>query len=426
MTGAPRGAGIGILPNDYCTLAQTCYLSLVTSTQDRSAASPLSEFLRPELFRCLADPVRLQVLARLAHAAGPATVTEVAECCGVHLSGVSRHLSQLRDAGVVEAQKQGREVRYHLCRPELVRYFRTLADLLEGTEPPARPCCEPTAPPFQVMPNTNRTHEEVSQAYEEALERSKQKSGGCCGGGPSPAGVAAKLVDYQKDVEGLPGEAVGSSFGCGNPLAFSGVRPGETVLDLGSGAGLDLLIAARIVGPEGRVIGIDMTDAMIEEARQNIERAGVANVEVRKGIIEALPVDDASVDWVISNCVINLAPDKGAVFAEIRRVLAPGGRFSISDIVVEELPDELRQLAVLRAACIGGAISETEYVDGLRAAGLEGVEVVERLVYESEQIAALAKLDEASESELPRALAEKYLPELTGKVWSAKFSGRRP
>ncbi len=276
------------------------------------------------------------------------------------------------------------------------------------------------------MSDPDQLREEVSEAYEKALERSRKKEGGCCCGGPTPAGVAAKLVDYEKDTEGLPGEAVQSSFGCGNPLAFSGVEAGQTVLDLGSGAGLDLLIAARIVGPEGHVIGIDMTDAMIEAAHENIARAGVANVEVRKGIIEALPVDDASVDWVISNCVINLAPDKGAVFDEIHRVLRPGGRFSISDIVVEELPDELREYAVLRAACIGGAISEGEYVDGLRASGLEEVRVVERLVYEGEQIAALAKLDEASELGLPSNLGTELLPRLTGKVWSAKFAGRRP
>jgi arsenite methyltransferase len=278
--------------------------------------------------------------------------------------------------------------------------------------------------------NANRgddqLREEVSEAYEQALKRSqtKQSSSGCCGGGTAPAGVAAKLVDYSQETAGLPEQAVASSFGCGNPLAFSGVQAGQVVLDLGSGAGLDLLIAAKIVGENGRVIGIDMTDAMIDEARRNIDRAGASNVEVRKGIIEKLPVEDASVDWVISNCVINLAPDKEAVFAEVKRVLKPGGHFSISDIVVEELPEELRRLAILRAACIGGAISESEYVDGLRSAGLVDVEVIERLVYDPDQIAALAKLDELSELDLPPELVNKVLPALSGKVWSAKFSGR--
>lgn len=263
----------------------------------------------------------------------------------------------------------------------------------------------------------------VSEAYGTALERSKQRAGSCCGSGAA-AGNAARLVDYADDAAGLE-DALVSSFGCGNPLAFSGVRPGQIVLDLGSGAGLDLLIAARRVGESGRVIGVDMTDEMIEEARRNVARAGVTNVEVRKGLIEELPVESGSVDWVISNCVLNLSPDKDAVFREIARVLRPGGRFSVSDIVVEELPEELRRHAALRSACIGGAISEAAYLGGLRAAGLCDVEVTERLVYDKAQLMNVVSLDDAVAAGLTPEFVETAAERAAGKVWSAKISGRR-
>ena len=183
------------------------------------------------------------------------------------------------------------------------------------------------------------------------------------------------------------------SFGCGNPLAFAEVKPGETVVDLGSGPGFDLIQAAKRVGPSGLVIGVDMTDAMIEEARRNAARAGFANIEVRKGLIENLPVAAGSVDWVISNCVINLSPEKPRVFAEIARVLRPGGRFRISDIVVESLPEWIRTNAAAYAACVAGAIPEREYVAGLEAAGLVDVKVESRLVYDAAQIRSLVDHD---------------------------------
>jgi len=169
------------------------------------------------------------------------------------------------------------------------------------------------------------------------------------------------------------------------------VRPGQTVLDLGSGAGHDLLFAADAVGPGGRVIGVDMTDAMLEAARRHT--AGHGNIELRKGIIETLPVDDASVDWVISNCVINLSPEKKRVFAEIRRVLRPGGRFSISDIVARGLPAWLKENDFAYHSCIAGAISEEEYVAGLRDAGLADVTVAERHPYTPGELCDLARRD---------------------------------
>ena len=264
---------------------------------------------------------------------------------------------------------------------------------------------------------------QVSEAYTEALRRSKEGGGGCCSA-PVPAGVAAKLAGYETELS-AHAEAGQSSFGCGNPLAFAEVRAGQTVLDLGSGAGFDLLIAAAKVGPAGRVIGVDMTDDMIAAARANAERAGFDNVEVRKGEIESLPLDDASVDWVISNCVVNLSPEKERVFAEIRRVLKPGGRFSISDIVAEELPDSLRDQATVYASCVGGAISEGEYTAGLEQAGLSEVRVSERLVYDAGAIRGLigSDLEWAGESLAPVAAC---LPDLEGKVASVRLSGSRP
>ena len=168
-----------------------------------------------------------------------------------------------------------------------------------------------------------------------------------------------KFADYgEEDLRALPAEAIDASFGCGNPIAFAGVRLGETVLDLGSGAGLDLMLAAERVGSSGKVIGVDMTDAMIERALATIASAGYPNVEVRKGLIEELPIDSNSVDWVISNCVINLAADKAKVFAEVARVLKPGGRMLVSDIVAHDLPWWVRRSGLLTIACAGGAISE--------------------------------------------------------------------
>jgi len=221
----------------------------------------------------------------------------------------------------------------------------------------------------QKKPTDNEIHEAVRAAY-----GGRVQSAGCCGSGD--VGAAAQKMGYsEKDLEAIP-EGANLGLGCGAPLHAAGVVAGETVLDLGSGAGFDAFLAAREVGHEGRVIGVDMTPEMIAKARANAERAGVHNVEFRAGQIEALPVDDASVDVIISNCVINLSPDKEAVFREAFRVLRPGGRLAVSDIVVTApLPDEVQENLAAYVGCLAGAALVDDYLDAVRAAGFAEPEI---------------------------------------------------
>ena len=283
------------------------------------------------------------------------------------------------------------------------------------------------------MSKQDDVRREVSRAYARAVTAPAPRCS-CCGGGVASKGAVASLAGYTAEELGsLPAEAAVNAFGCGNPVAFGELAEGDVVLDLGSGAGIDLLLAARKVGPAGRVIGIDMTDEMIARAEENIREAGLDHVEVRRGIIEDLPLEDASVDWVISNCVINLSPEKPRVFAEIARVLRPGGRMLISDIVAEELPEWIRRSAELYGSCIAGAISEAEYLAGLRAAGLIDVEVRHRLVYDASQLRAFVDSESGNVEAaccggtmLDRDMVERALGEVAGKIWSAMFHGRRP
>jgi ubiquinone/menaquinone biosynthesis C-methylase UbiE len=201
----------------------------------------------------------------------------------------------------------------------------------------------------------------------------------CCGTGATAAeavGGFSQGLCREGEAGGLPEEAVLASLGCGNPVAVAELREGERVLDLGSGGGIDVLLSARRVGPSGFAYGVDMTDDMLELARGNAAKAGAANVEFRKGQIEDLPLPDAPVDVVISNCVINLSVDKPAVLAEMFRVLVPGGRIGIFDIVAEDhMSPADRAAAGSYAGCIAGALSRTEYLDGLTAAGFAGASV---------------------------------------------------
>lgn len=265
------------------------------------------------------------------------------------------------------------------------------------------------------MPDTsNAIRERVSASYARAIataeDRAKDaETSACCG--TDCCGSAADDVQVLEAAR----DAV-PSFGCGDPLLFAEVKEGEVVLDLGSGAGYDLLAAAEKVGPTGYVVGVDMTDAMIEAARKNAASAGFKNIEVRKGIIENLPVATESVDWVISNCVVNLSPEKDRVFSEIARVLKPGGRFSISDITADDLPPDVLRDANAYDGCISGAIPEEEYLAGLTAAGLDSVTTEARVP--AHEIAADCGC-ESCDSEIDVASLE-------GKVFSVRVTGRKP
>lgn len=200
----------------------------------------------------------------------------------------------------------------------------------------------------------------------------------CCG--PVDPKAASSATLYRAaEIAGLPDSVTDISLGCGNPLAIADLKPGEVVLDLGSGGGIDCFLAARKVGPQGRVIGLDMTPDMVKLAQRNAKRVGAWNVEFRLGEIEDMPLPDQSVDVIISNCVINLSPDKDAVFAEAFRVLRPGGRMSLSDIVLHgELPPAVRDRLDMWASCVAGALQEADYLEKIRAAGFETVEVLSR------------------------------------------------
>jgi SAM-dependent methyltransferase len=234
------------------------------------------------------------------------------------------------------------------------------------------------------MPNESIT-EAVKQKYGEAALRVSAGKKNCgCGCAPVDSHSADPITGnlYGSELAGLPDAAVEASLGCGNPTALAQLNPGETVLDLGSGGGIDVLLSARRVGPTGKAYGLDMTDEMLALANANKAKAGVENVEFLKGQIESIPLPDASVDVIISNCVINLSADKDKVLREAFRVLKPGGRLAVSDVVTRgEIPVEIRQHVLLWVGCLAGALDEADYRSKLTAAGFENVDIEPTRVY---------------------------------------------
>jgi arsenite methyltransferase len=243
---------------------------------------------------------------------------------------------------------------------------------------------------------------------------------GCCGptacGGGDP--ITSNLYS-DAETSGLPADAVAASLGCGNPTALLALAPGQTVLDLGSGGGIDVLLSAKRVGPGGKVYGLDMTDEMLALARENQRKAGATNVEFLKGTIEHIPLPDSSVDVVISNCVINLSSDKDAVLREAFRVLKPGGRFAVSDVIVRgDVPADIRRSMELWVGCIAGALEETAYASKLRAAGFSEVEVEPWRVY---------KIDDARAFLIDSGVdVDRLAPDVENRFASAFIRARKP
>ena len=243
---------------------------------------------------------------------------------------------------------------------------------------------------------------------------------GCCGPVACGCGDPISSNLYEPgEIAGIPADAVAASRGCGNPSALVDLEPGQIVLDLGSGGGIDVLLSARRVGPTGKAYGLDLTPEMLALARENQRKAGATNVEFLKGTIEAIPLPDQSVDVIISNCVINLSADKDAVLGEAFRVLKPGGRFAVSDVVVRgSVPPEIRRSLELWVGCVAGALEEHEYKAKLSAAGFEAVDVETWRVYRVEDARSFL-----AESGID---VDRLAPQIDGKIASAFIRGRRP
>ncbi len=251
------------------------------------------------------------------------------------------------------------------------------------------------------MIEKNEVREAVRQRYAAAATAGS----GCCG--ETSCGAEDPIIKDlypSEELVGLPEDAVAASLGCGNPTALAELRPGEVVLDLGSGGGIDVLLSARRVGPQGKAYGLDMTDEMLELARRNQKEAGVTNVEFLKGYMEDIPLPDNSVDIIISNCVINLAADKDSVFKEALRVLRPGGRFAVSDVIFQgEMPEEIRRSIELWSGCIAGALEESEYREKLAGAGFVDIDLELVRVYDNEELCAMG--GDADTPDIARAAA---------------------
>ena len=266
--------------------------------------------------------------------------------------------------------------------------------------------------------------EAVRERYSEAARRVSEGGPGCCCGGKTaaiePNPITSNLYNVNEK-DSLPEAAVLASLGCGNPTALAQINPGETVLDLGSGGGIDVLLSARRTGPTGKAYGLDMTDEMLALARQNQKAAGVENVEFIKGEIENIPLPDNSADVIISNCVINLSADKDKVIKEAFRVLKPGGRFAVSDIVTRgEMPEAIRNQVLLWSGCIAGALQDTEYESKLAAAGFVDIGIEPTRMYKGE---------DAREFLNGKGLdidVEAMAPYIDGKFMSAFVRARKP
>ena len=270
--------------------------------------------------------------------------------------------------------------------------------------------------------STQNIKEVVREKYGQAALRVHTGGSSCCGASAALDGCCDPITTNLYDAaqaQQIPEEALKASLGCGNPTALAQLNAGETVLDLGSGGGIDVLLSARRVGPTGKAYGLDMTDEMLALARENQRKAVVDNVEFLKGEIEDIPLPDNSVDVIISNCVINLSADKDRVLSEAFRVLRPGGRFAVSDVVVHgEVPEEMRQNMMLWVGCIAGALQDTEYSSKLAAAGFEEIDIEPTRLYKTEDAREFLK-DQGVD-------VDAMAPEVDEKFRSAFIRARKP
>jgi len=267
--------------------------------------------------------------------------------------------------------------------------------------------------------------EKVKQTYGQAARGVLRSGAGDSARACSFADPVTADLYSEDETVGLPAEALIASLGCGNPCALAELKPGETVLDLGSGGGIDVLLAARRIAPRGKAWGLDITDEMVELARENQGKAGVLNAEFLRGEIESIPLPDASVDVIISNCVINLSPGKERVMAEAFRVLRPGGRLGISDIVVRgAMPEEVRRSMELSMGCLAGAMEEREYRERLASAGFEAIEVEPTRIYSAEDLRRIMLAGAGADAD--GTDIERIVTMVDGKFISAFVRARKP
>jgi arsenite methyltransferase len=263
--------------------------------------------------------------------------------------------------------------------------------------------------------------EAVKEKYRAAARKVAAGRTSCCGGGAEPSACDPITRDLYDEAEksALPADAVAASLGCGNPTALAQLQPGEVVLDLGSGGGIDVLLSAKRVGPTGKAYGLDMTDEMLALARKNQQKTGIQNVEFLKGAIEQIPLPDNTVDVIISNCVINLSGDKDRVLREAFRVLKPGGRLAVSDVVVRgEVPAQVKKNMELWAGCMAGALEDSEYRQKLQAAGFEAIDVEATRIYQ---------LEESRDALVAAGLdMEEVGPQIKDKFISAFIRAKKP
>lgn len=258
------------------------------------------------------------------------------------------------------------------------------------------------------MTAKNRLREAVKQEYEEKLD---QADGFCAHQFETDFGYS------NEELENVPQDALESSFGCANPLSFGTLNLGDTVVDLGSGAGIDVILAAQKVGASGKVIGVDMTGSMIDKARQNIREAKLETIaEIREGVIESLPIESNSVDWVVSNCVVSLSPEKEKVFSEVDRVLKPGGKMLLTDLVMEPIPWWMRKLIAIKSPASAKALGLHQYLGVVRAAGLAEVSLRSKLEYDREMLETLARQELNLRISLFRAVLRLELSQISSNL----------